>query len=193
MDAQSHMNYLALNQNIFNKPLVIGSGPQEGKAEDPISTFNGLKVYLNGTHAMPDHSELLNGMVIGRMIHPYAMNGMPSSSGELSYELWDSENEYIIIVRLKLDESSHGDSEPAADILALVKKDEIPESISQNEESYYTLSEDMLLCHFDLLFEFYEKLEDLNEWTFEDDALHTIIKHHFDLKNAVDSIGKSLE
>lgn len=193
MNEQTHMNYLALNQNILNKPLVIGSGPQEGKSEIPITTFNGLQVYLNGTHALPEHSELLNGAAIGSMIHPYAMNGMPDTSGKLSYEFWDTENEFIILVRLKLDEFAIGDSEPAVDILALVKKDEIPESLAQNDESQFTISKDILLCHFDSLFEFYEKLEDLNEWTFEDDALYAIVKNHFDIKNAIDSMHKSLE
>ena len=47
MNTQNHMNYLALNQNILNKPLVIGKGPQEGSSEIPTTTFHGLQVYLN--------------------------------------------------------------------------------------------------------------------------------------------------
>ena len=58
MTPNNHMNYLALNQNILNKSLVIGGGPSEGKSETPISTFEGLEVYLNGKHVMPELSEL---------------------------------------------------------------------------------------------------------------------------------------
>lgn len=34
MKAQNHMNYLTLNQNILNKSLVIGGGPQEGSSSN---------------------------------------------------------------------------------------------------------------------------------------------------------------
>ena len=187
MEAQTHMNYLALNQNIFNKPLVIGKGPQEGNSESPINTLNGLQVYLNGTHAMPDHEELDKFFTIGSMVHPHAMLGMPGTSGDLSYEFWVTEKEYIIVVRLKLDEFTNGASEPAADILALVKRDEIPENIEQNEESYPIISQDMMLCHLEFLFEFYENLEELDEWSFEDDTLYSFVEHHFELKNELNA------
>ena len=187
MKAENHMNYLALNQNIFNKPLVIGKGPQEGNSESPINTFNGLQVYLNGTHAMPEHEELDTFFTIGSMVHPYAMHGMPGTSGDLSYEFWVIEKEYIIVVRLKLDEFTNGASEPAADILAMVKRDQIPEDIKQNEEGYPIISQDMMLCHLESLFEFYETIDDLNEWTFEDDTLYSYIEHHFDLKNELNA------
>ena len=41
----------------------------------------------------------------------------------------------------------------------------------------------MILCHFDLLFEFYDSLDDLDDWTFEEDELYTLVKHHFDIVN----------
>ena len=88
MASADHMNYLALNQNILNKGLVIGAGPREGTSETPITTAEGLKVFLNGTHVIPEHKELDKGSKIGSMIHPDAMSGMPGSSGEISYELY---------------------------------------------------------------------------------------------------------
>ena len=193
MEAQNHMNYLALNQNILNKSLVIGSGPKEGSSETPTTSFHGLQVYLNGTHAMPEHEELDKGFTIGSMTHPYAMIGMPGSSADLSYEFWVTEKEFIIIVRLKLDEFTNGDSEPAVDILSLVKKDEIPETIEQNEESYAMICQEMMLCHLESLFEFYENLEDLDEWSFEDDTLYSYVEYHFELKNSVKAIDDALK
>ena len=193
MKAENHMNYLALNQNILHKPLVIGSGFKEGETKTPITTFHGLQVYLNGTHAMPEHEELDKCFTIGSLTHPDAMMGMPGSSGELSYEFWVTEKEYIIVIRLKLDEFTNGESDPAADILALVKRDEIPENIEQNEESYTIISQDMMLCHLESLFEFYETLKDLDEWSFEDDTLYSYVEYHFELKNAVNSIDDELK
>ena len=184
MASADHMNYLALNQNILNKGLVIGAGPREGTSETPITTAEGLKVFLNGTHVIPEHKELDKGSKIGSMIHPYAMSGMPGCSGELSYEFWVTEKEYIILVRLKLDESTNGDSEPAADILCLVKRDEIPEHIQQNEDSYPIICQDMMLCHFDSLFEFYEELKDTDDWTFQENTLFSYVEYYFKLKRS---------
>ena len=193
MNAQNHMNYLALNQNILNKPLVIGKGPQEGSSEIPITTFHGLQVYLNGMHQMPEHEDLDTCFTIGSMVHPDAMMGMPGSSGNLSYEFWITEKEYIIVVRLKLDEFTNGESEPAADILSLVKKDEIPEIIEQNEKSYAMICQEMMLSHLESLFEFYENLENLNDWSFEDDTLYSYVEYHFELKNNVKAIDDALK
>ena len=193
MKAQNHMNYLALNQNILNKPMVIGKGPQEGSTETPKTTFHGLQVYLNGTHLMPEHEDLDKCFTIGSMTHPYAMIGMPGSSGDLSYEFWVTEKEYIIVVRLKLDEFTNGDSEPAADILSLVKKDDVPETIEQNEESYAMICQEMMLCHLESLFEFCDNLEDLNEWSFKDDTLYSYVEYHFELKNSLKVIDDALK
>jgi len=187
MNSSTHMNYLALNQNILNKGLVIGAGYQEGTSEIPITTAEGLQVFLNGTHVIPEHEELNKYFEIGSMVHPYAMSGMPGSSGEISYEFWVTEKEYIIIVRLKLDDSSFGESEPAADILALVKRDSLPKHLKDTTESYSIISRAMLLCHFDSLFEFYNSIEELDEWTFEDDTLYSFVQYHFELKNEPNS------
>ena len=187
MHSNSHVNYLALNQNFLNKALIFGAGPQEGTSENPIVTAEGLKVYLNGTHVMPEHEDLENGFPIGKMIHPQAMHGMPGSPGEISYELWTTEKEYIILIRLKLDESTNGESEPAVDILTLVQRNELPENIPDNQDSYYIISREMLLCHFDSLLQFYDNIEELDDWDFEDDALYAIVKYHFELKDNLNS------
>jgi len=52
MNSETHMNYLALNQDILNKPIVIGKGFREGESKTPISTFNGLQVYLSGINLL---------------------------------------------------------------------------------------------------------------------------------------------
>ena len=193
MASADHMNYLALNQNILNKGLVIGAGPREGTSETPITTAKGLKVFLNGTHVIPEHKELDKGSKIGSMIHPDAMSGMPGSSGELSYEFWVTKKEYIIIVRLKLDESAYGKSEPAADILAMVKRAELPDNIKDTEEYFPIISAEMILCHFDSLFEFYESMDATDDWTFNDDTLYSYVERHFELKKAVNFIDDKLK
>ena len=193
MNSETHMNYLALNQNILNKPLIIGKGFREGESKTPITTFHGLQVYLNGTHTMPEHEELDKCFTIGSLTHPDAMMGMPGSSGELSYEFWVTEKEYIIVIRLQLNDFGEQEATPAAEILSLVKRDEIPGNIEQNKESYATICQDMMLCHLESLFEFYETIEDLEEWSFEDETLISYVENHFELKKAVNSITKELK
>ena len=193
MNSETHMNYLALNQNILNKPLVIGKGFREGERKTPITTFHGLQVYLNGTHTMPEHEELDKCFTIGSLTHPDAMMGMPGSSGELSYEFWVTEKEYIIVIRLQLNDFGEQEATPAAEILSLVKRDEIPGNIEQNKESYATICQDMMLCHLESLFEFYETIDELDDWSFEDDTLYSYVENHFELKKAVNSITKKLK
>ena len=193
MNSETHMNYLALNQNILNKPIVIGKGFREGESKTPITTFHGLQVYLNGTHTMPEHEELDKCFTIGSLTHPYAMMGMPGSSGEISYEFWVTEKEYIIVIRLQLNDFGEQEATPAAEILSLVKRDEIPGNIEQNKESYATICQEMMLCHLESLFEFYETIDDLEEWSFEDDTLYSYVENHFELKKAVNSITKELK
>ena len=127
------------------------------------------------------------------MTHPYAMMGMPGSSGELSYEFWVTEKEYIIIIRLQLNDFGEQEVTPAAEILSLVKRDEIPQNIEQNKESYATICQDMMLCHLESLFEFYETIDDLEEWSFEDETLFSYVKHYFEMKNVVNEIKKKLQ
>lgn len=190
---ENPMSILALNQNILNKPLVIGSGFQEGDIEAPKTTFHGLEVYLNGIHKMPDYDEQDKGFIIGSMTHPYAMNGMPPMSGVLSYEFWTTDKEYIILVSLELVGSEEEDSDRATDVLAIVKKDHVPKKITLNEESLPLICQDMMLCHLESLFELYESIEDLNDWVFEDDTLYFYVKYHFELKNAVKTIDNELK
>ena len=51
----------------------------------------------------------------------------------------------------------------------------------------------MMLSHLESLFEFYETIDDLEEWFFEDDILFSYVKHHFEIKKAVKSITKELK
>lgn len=199
MNNSTHLNYLALNQNIFGKPLIFGSGPQEGDATDPIVSYEGLKIYLNGTHNLSDFIDedfqLIELIRYGDMIHPDAMMGMPGSSGELKYELGITDKYYVIIVRLKLDEEVNGESEEASDLLALIDKSEIPSTFDYGEDTNYFLVKEMLLTHFEKLFEFYDTYEQLLEAGFEiyeELALDEIIRYHFDLKQSVRDIENEL-
>ena len=187
MDSGIHMNYMALNQNILFKPLRFGEGPVEGDQKEPIQSLNDLPVYLNGKHDVSKYvdssfelTELLN---IGHLNHPYAMNGMPDTSGDLTYDFGSTEKYFVVIVRLKLDEGAYGKSEQASDLLALVKKIDVPEILFEKEHYQFHIASSMLFPHLKQLFDLYETHESIIEAGFiveKESALEELIKQFFE-------------
>jgi len=193
----THLNFLALNQNIFGKVLKIGSGPVEGDSPEPIVSYEGLKIYLNGKHKLSDFLdstfELEELISFGNLTHPSAMT--PNVSGELSYELGISKDFFVIIIRLKLNEESNGESEEASDILSVIKKFEIPEDFDYGDDNNYFLGKEMLMSHFEYLFDYYDSYDQLIEdgWvTNNEQALNEVIIYYFDLKKSINEMEKEL-
>lgn len=194
MNDGTHMNYLALNQNILFKPLRFGAGPMEGDEIDPIKGLDGLDIYINGKHniseIISEEFELKELLSIGKLTHPHAMFGMPDICGELTYDLGITDEYFAVIVRLKLDEGANGESEPASELLSLIKRTDVPESLNEAEEDlYFIISRSMLSTHFEQLFEFYESYESLINSEFEieeETALNAIISQFFERKGPAD-------
>lgn len=192
MKKSTHLNYVALYQNVMGKPLVIGSGPVEGDSKIPVISPEGLKVYLNGEHDLSDFFDddfqLDKIFLYGELIDPNAMIGMPSTSGTIKYGLGISNKFYLIFVRLKLDEESNGESEDAEDVLAIIKKSEIPQSFDYGDKTEYYIAREMLLCHFEFIFKHYDSYEQLLEegWEINEElALVDFIHHYFELKKSL--------
>jgi hypothetical protein len=183
MKNSDYMNYLALNQNILNKTFVIGGGPQSKNEKTPITTSEGTKVFLNGVHVIPENSDIIKCYNIGTVTHPDAMMGMPGSSGDLNYQICITEKEYLVLVSLKLSEFSNGKSKPAIDLLGMVQKESLPPHIQDHEEYYGLIAQEVLYCHFDSLFQYYDNVADLKDWDFdEDDALFQFVQTYFEKK-----------
>lgn len=186
MDRATHMNYLALNQNVFNKAMIIGQGPQEGSVENPTETPSGIKVYRNGKHAMPEIEELEHVYDIGSLSHPQLMFGMPGCPGDLGYEFWQTETQYVIVIRLQLDEYVDEGAEPAADILAVAERSDIPDEILHSDNCHEVACKAMMNYHFQSLFDYYESAEELNDWVFQPDALHSLVAEYFNVDALID-------
>ena len=181
MTSNNQMNYIALNQQILNKSLLMGTGFVGREEENPFKSEQGLNIYMNGTHKMPDHGDIDTFLNIGEMYHPEIMFGMPGCGGRISYELGITEKEFLIIVRVQLDEyDEENESEPAVDLLALTKRNELPENIRDEEENYSLICQEMLSAHFKSMFEFYSSMDDLQHWTFYEDALHELVHQFFE-------------
>ena len=190
MEKAEHMNYIALNQNILRKSIIIGQGIAEGTDENPIQTSQGFEVYLNGQHKIPEEPSIAKEhLFIGKIQHPYVMMGMPDCSGELIYSLLIYEEAYVVIISLKIDEIYNGESEPAVDALAYMKRT----NSNINDNDYGLVSKEMLLCHFDRLFEFYQTKDEMQDWEFEGDFINEVVDEYFDhkadLKEKEDELG----
>lgn len=182
MKNSDYMNYLALNQNILGKFLIMGEGFRGKSEETPDISPAGIPVYLNGLHKVPGYAEVNTCFNIGAVIHPDAMMGMPGSSGELCYQLCITDNEFLVAVQLKLDEFSNGASNPARELLALVKKEDLPEELSDHEDNYYRIAQEMMHRHFQELFKYCGTFEELRDWEFQDDGLSELVKAYFGAK-----------
>lgn len=180
MTRNNQMNYIALNQQILNKSLLMGTGFVGREEENPFKSEQGLNIYINGSHKMPDHGEIETFLNIGEMYHPEIMFGMPGCGGKISYDFGITEKEFLVIVRVELDDfDEDNESEPAADLLALTKRDELPGNIKDEEDSYLLICQEMLSAHFSNMFEFHPSMEDLKDWTFNEDALHELVQNFF--------------
>ena len=110
---KSSMNYLALNQTILGKTMVVGEGFSKGLESEPKTTRNGVPIYINGVNIMPELSQSIVLWPLGKLYHPYLLTGMPGIGGEVEYLILVTENEFSLLATLKLDESQNGPSEPA--------------------------------------------------------------------------------
>ena len=117
------------------------------------------------------------------MTNPNAMPGMPDCSGEIRYEFWMTESEYLIVIRLKLEESAYNETTAAAEILSIVKRNSIPESLPDTADNQIKIIQEMLNPHFKNLFSAYDSMEKLKDWTFNEDALSYLINDFFELVN----------
>ena len=172
------MNYVALQQNILGKMLKIGTGFVGKTEKDPFLTKDKFKIYLNGKHELPELTELDERFILGKITHPYAMMGMPSSAGLITYELLVNKEMYVIIAELVLEDM---DDDPAVDIVALSLRSDFPSHIDECNENVGVLLAEMLVFHFDNLFSVYKSVEQLESegWIIEGQFLQDVTNHYF--------------
>jgi len=187
MEAGDQLNYLALNQDIFGKIMCIGKGFSEGTDKIPEQTPLGFKVYLNGRHKLPKFSKINEVLHIGKIQYPSVM--IANAGAELIYELGICKNAYLIIIRLKIDESVNGGSEAAVDALAITKRADLPPNMVDDENLNGWVSKAMMFCHFMRLFEFYKTKDDLENWEIEGDFINHVVDEYFEYKATLKHTG----
>ncbi len=145
MNDNNLTNYIALNQTLFRKSLVIGKGFQEGTWTSASENPRGYYLWVNGLHDMPKADEILNMVEIGTIEYDHLVNGMGDCSGSIKYWLGKSKSEFLLIAGVKLNESHSNKSDYTKDIATLVFKDRVPYELRDDDAE---ISGDLLLAHF---------------------------------------------
>jgi hypothetical protein len=160
----TELEHLALNQTLFNKNLIIGKGFVEGEQTFPDKSFDfGWWVFVNGRSKIPEiTSEIKEKWEIGVMYYPNLLTGMPSLGGWIKYSLIITEEEWQIIVGVKLDDNKSSSSEFIEDIASIMF---LEHYLGRGEFTIGKLAKELLMPHF-LVFmglenprEIYSKME----------------------------------
>ena len=137
---------LALNQTLFKKSLIVGQDFNEGKQGFPDKSFDfGWYVYVNGRSEIPDvkgkAQEILD---IGTFYYPDLLVGMPSCGGTVKYSLVITDEEWLIIVGVKLDNNESSASEFVEDIATVMF---LRDYLGRGEFTKVKLAKELLMPH----------------------------------------------
>jgi len=167
MEESNTMNCIALQQNILEKSMIVGQGFLEGALATPEKTNTGLRVYINGKHIIPVLREmnLKEEFCFAKVHHPYALIGMPDSSGELIYIFRVCEEACMILIGLHIDEEFNGSSEIVWDILSIALQSENGNLLSKYD--HHTIISSLIKNHFDRLFSNFDTIDELDDWNLE--------------------------
>lgn len=114
------MNWVALIQGVYHNALNLGQQQEEVIGEPVHSSEYGWPIYIKGKGAVPEITEIKLVYALGSIYHPALVLGMPSVGGDISYFLGEADTEMTLLIRLKLDESAYGDSDPVEDLAAVL-------------------------------------------------------------------------
>ena len=140
------LEHLALNQTLFNKNLIVGQGFYEGKQSFPDKSFDfGWFVFVNGRTEIPDvKGEIQEICEIGTMYYPDLLVGMPSLGGKVKYSLLITDEEWQIIVGVKLDDNESSSSEFIEDIATVMF---FSDYLGRGEFTIAKLAKELLMPH----------------------------------------------
>tara|TARA_B100000497_G_C7569827_1_gene343386 strand:+ start:88 stop:750 length:663 start_codon:yes stop_codon:yes gene_type:complete len=142
---------LALNQTLFNKAFIIGKGFEEGKQSYADETINdGWYVFVNGKTIIPEeHGDIKELYTIGTMYYDDLLVGMPSCGGQVRYSLAITNDEYLIIVGVKIDNDEDEETDFIEDIAVFMWINRMPSPMFRKGElTIQKLAKELLMSHF---------------------------------------------
>jgi hypothetical protein len=145
---KSEFNSLALNQTLFKKSLIFGQGFQDGQQSYLDETVNdNWLVFVNGKTKIPVvNSDLKELYTIGKMYYHDLLVGMPSTGGYIRYSLAITENEYLILAEVQLDNSQEDYAEEIAVFMWINRMP--PYMFKNGELTIQKIAKELLMSHF---------------------------------------------
>ena len=147
----NELERLALNQTLFRKEFIIGEGFQEGKQSYANETINdGWYVFVNGKTIIPEeHGDIKELYTIGTMYYNDLLLGMPSHGLQVRYSLGITNDEYLIIAGVKLDNNEDEETDFIEDIAVFMFINRMPSPMfSGGELTIQKLAKELLMSHF---------------------------------------------
>ena len=147
----NELELLALNQALFHKTFIIGEGFQEGKQSYADKTINdGWFVFVNGKSIIPEErGDIKELYTIGTMYYNDLLVGMPSHGGQVRYSLGITNDEYLIIVGVKLDNNEDEETDFIEDIAVFMFINRMPSPMFRSGElTIPKLAKELLMSHF---------------------------------------------
>ena len=147
----NELERLALNQTLFRKEFIIGEGFQEGKQSYANETINdGWYVFVNGKTIIPEeHGDIKELYTIGTMYYNDLLLGMPSHGVQVRYSLGITNDEYLIIAGVKLDNNEDEETDFIEDIAVFMFINRMPSPMFIGGKlTIQKLAKELLMSHF---------------------------------------------
>jgi hypothetical protein len=146
----NELELLALNQTLFHKAFIIGEGFQEGKQSYADETINdGWYVFVNGKTIIPEErGDIKELYTIGTMYYNDLLVGMPSHGGQVRYSLGITNDEYLIIAGVKIDNNEDEETDFIEAIAVFMFINRMPPAMFRSGElTIQKLAKELLMSH----------------------------------------------
>ena len=179
MALSSAFNQQLLEKNILWKfdGILLNSNSENSVRLE--KTFNGFTIHQYTRYERLLTSTIKSSYLLGKIHHPNLLIGNSSLRGKLKYELAVTENAYFILVGLQLEELQFEEAEQAPAILAMINRNEFPPAFNRELENHKLIAKEMLLPHFERLFENFSSKEDLKGWQIKGQFLNRLVNQYF--------------
>ena len=143
------LNNIALNQIILKKSLVGGEGFVGGNMQFPVESINGWNVFIDGITVIPTYGKFEETYSIGSMHYSSLLPGMHTYGGDIQYALGVTEEIFVLMIAVMVDEAVADNNEAAEQAVALVYRYDVPEhDAAGNEITMDGLLYELLMNHF---------------------------------------------
>ena len=176
---ENKVNFLILESEILEKHSILQSSSAIGKGFEPLISYAGFKLYVNGIHMMPNITFPEGLEPLGSFSHRDYKYKDQYIRIKINYYLVFLKDMYSVWIDLKADEETIGPSSSACEILAFTNKVDIPKERLLDRDLENAFVQEVLLLHLKVLLLPYNSKAELAGWEIESELLELIVDLHF--------------